>query len=529
MADEDGLDFVFALAAAGPGLGGGHEFVQGVVPGGDRGPQVARIDTHTVADPQAVGPLAGVHDFIPSLGPGEQQVGAPVRQGDPRGEVEADGVSVEVLADQVGPNEFSVPDDELFVDQGPGVGIPDYLVAVGGFEDPHGDDRNVALEPGRGEVSGGVGGRLPAKHRGGGPGLFVGRGHQAPGPPFVFDALPDGEHRRVRSFQLGIDQDPLVDRQARGLGQPGVGFDPRRIEDHLGLDPAAVLEHRFFHPGAGPQELGDVGAGQKGHPLGLESFLEGPARFRGQLGLHQGLHQVAHGDPLAQGFEDQSQFEAQQPAADHHHFGFAIEVAKDFIHVSHVPEDPDPREVDPGDLGDERQTASGNHTGIVGKDPAVGQDHLFGGGVDLFGPDPQDRDDPLGPVPGFIVEKELFNVVPEKLIKEFDPVVVAHRLVADHRDLPAGVPGQDLFDDLSAGHPRPHHHQFLVHRFLPPGPSAQVRNGLPSLRGTFFDLSQSSRGNPSPRTPEAKDRDRISRGTSLTAARLRIPRAQTIR
>ena len=113
---------------------------------------------------------------------------------------------------------------------------------------------------------------LPEHRRGGGLGLVV---RIAPGlQPHPSArarvgegrAVPCGEDPRVRGAQRGVDDDPVVDDQARGLGERGRGCGTDAGDDRVDDQLVAVGEHRP-HLIALTAQPGDRRRDPKGDPV----------------------------------------------------------------------------------------------------------------------------------------------------------------------------------------------------------------------------------------------------------------------
>ena len=290
----------------------------------------------------------------------------------------------------------------------------------------------------------------------------------------VLTAFADRVDRTfVLTTHLVVDDDSALDHQPAETSELDIGSDAGSHHDHVGRQRGVVVEADSGHPAL-------VVAQHSGGALGrvdpdtelFDLVAQYPAAAFVQLLVHQVTGGMHHVDVDALCPQSIGRLEAEESATDHH-CPHVVPGQRHLQHAVGVLDGAEPEhaagEVPVGcaeavHVREEGVAAGRDHQGVVvdfaaalagdGLGEAIERDRAVTG-VEL---------DVVLAVPSHRVEHQIVVVdgtLTGQYVREHDPVVVAVRFVADHRDLESRPPTalEYLFHGSRAGHPVADHHQ----------------------------------------------------------------------
>ena len=178
-----------------------------------------------------------------------------------------------------------------------------------------------------------------------------------------------------------VDHDPAPDLDAGRTRQRGVGADADRDHDGVGSNGGAVVQ-------LDPLDLAIAGDARglrlqaHGDAPGLDRALEHERGALIELALHQPVHEMEEGDAGTGLGQAVGRFEAEQPAADHHHPSARGLGRGDGVHVVDVTEGEHARQIHPGNVRLDRLRAGGEYELGERQPGAARKRHVTRGRVD---------------------------------------------------------------------------------------------------------------------------------------------------
>ncbi|AQA25381.1 nitrite reductase (NAD(P)H), large subunit domain protein [Rhodococcus sp. MTM3W5.2] len=305
----------------------------------------------------------------------------------------------------------------------------------------------------------------------------------------VLCALADRVHRTlVLAAHLVIDDDAAFDHQSTRAGQLGVRTDSGGDDDHVGGEGAAVREGDTGHaPLLVPEHRVGPDRGVHTHAQRLDLRAQYRSAALVELLVHQvagGVHDV-HRQPL--GAQPVGSLEPEQTAADDHrgdvvlglrHLQHAVRVG-DGAESEHAPREPSVGLSQAVHVREEGVAPGRDDQNVIVDLAAALAGHGLREAVEPDGAVAGVQRHAVLPVPAHRVEDQVLVVgarLARQHVREHDPVVVAVRLVADHRDveLVAAASGEDLLHRAGTGHSVADHNQSSHQSTTCP----EVRDGL---------------------------------------------------
>ena len=296
------------------------------------------------------------------------------------------------------------------------------------------------------------GGRRIGQRGGGDAGHLVERRDKAIDPAIDLDAFADRQDVGVRGPHGSVSDDAPAHVQTGISGQRRAGPDAHGHDHQRGLDHGAVFQLDRFDLVLAQDGLG-IGAAAHLDPAAFQFLLQQIAGGRVQLAFQQGRHQVQDGDLHALRLQPGSGFQPEKPSADDHGaptLGGRQFHRVDIVQVA-VRQHAGQRVAGHGD--DEGLRPGGDDQLVVSGGDAAFRGHGFGSTVDLRDLLAAVQRDPVGFVPGVVMDDDIVKaLLARQDRRQHDTVVVHPRFGVEDRDVIGALGVEKMFEQAAGGH-----------------------------------------------------------------------------